>query len=1147
MPRLAIFGFSMFTCRQSRWIAVALLAGSLLSGSIWAAAPNDAPDVSARLSAIQPDPHSISRFSKTLRNTLSLQDRGALAQSRPVRVIVEFDQTEVASMAETRRNQAALTHDDAAILAERVLHYRQRKQQTLTALSAESLAVEYDYSHLPMSTWRLQSSAALEALLEQPGVKAVYSDVKLKHMLSQSLPLIRQPETTAQGGSGTGVAVAVLDTGVDYARAAFGSCAAPGGSCKVAFAQDFAPNDSALDADGHGTNVAATVLGVAPGVRIAALDVFENDLASSADIIAAINWAIANQATYNIVAMNLSLGGGSAASPCASDAFATPIANAKAAGILSAVAAGNSAFKTALSSPACVPAAVSVGAVYDSAMGRMAWSNCTDAATQADQITCFSNSASFLTLLAPGALITAAGITQGGTSQAAPHVAGAIAVLRAAYPSESVDATIGRLSGTGKPITDTNGITKPRIDLLSAFSSNSTSYLLTVTKSGVGSGAVTSNPTGINCGGTCNANFTGGAVVILTAQPVADSTFGGWGGACSGTGGCQVTMDAAKNVTATFNQAATSIALAEALDNAVLNWQTGGDVGWRGVQLSDRDAAQSGLIKDGQWSELSASLTGPGTLSFQWRVSSEADFDYLLFYVYNVLQSWITGETGWLRQTVNIGAGSHQIQWFYAKDDLVAEGSDAGWVDDVVFSATQTSLPDLTVVEVTSPANGAPGGKIEVAAATVNQGAVSAGASRLTFFLSSDSTITTSDINTGWSCSFASVAGGVTERCSGDIVIPATVPAGNYYLGAYADSAGSVTESNESNNGLAASNRIAIANSLAALTVSKGGTGSGKVSSNPAGIDCGAVCSANFATGAEVVLTVLPATGSAFSGWSGACAGTGSCAISMSAAKTVTATFTLTQTQSTAKIGAFRSGQWYLDANGNGAWDGCGTEFCFSGFGQTGDLPAAGNWDGGTKSYIGVLRSGTGQWFVDRNGNRKWDGCVADGCYSGFGAPGDLPVAGDWNGAGFAKIGVFRNGQWFLDANGNGAWNGCETELCLNFGQAGDLPVAGNWDGGSKAGVGVFRAGTWYLDYNGNGKWDGCGVDRCYFNSFGQAGDLPAAGDWNGDGKAKVGVFRAGTWYLDYNGNGAWDGCSVDRCYVGSFGQAGDWPVAGKW
>ena len=253
-------------------------------------------------------------------------------------------------------------------------------------------------------------------------------------------------------------------------------------------------------------------------------------------------------------------------------------------------------------------------------------------------------------------------------------------------------------------------------------------------------------------------------------------------------------------------------------------------------------------------------------------------------------------------------------------------------------------------------------------------------------------------------------------------------------------------------------------------------------------------------------------------------------------------------------VGVFRNGQWFLDANGNGVWDGCGTEFCFTGFGQAGDMPASGNWDGGSKSYIGVLRSGTGEWFIDLNGNRKWDGCVADGCYAGFGQAGDLPVAGDWTRTGGAKIGVFRNGQWFLDGDGDGQWDGCQpqgSDLCLSFGQFGDLPVAGDWSGSGLAGVGVFRAGTWYLDYNGNGKWDGCeqdgGQDKCLYGSFGQAGDLPAAGDWNGDGKAKVGVFRNGTWFLDYNGNGQWDGCDIDRCYFGSFGQAGDLPVAGKW
>ncbi len=80
-----------------------------------------------------------------------------------------------------------------------------------------------------------------------------------------------------------------------------------------------------------------------------------------------------------------------------------------------------------------------------------------------------------------------------------------------------------------------------------------TEYILTVLKSGTGSGTVTSSPAGINCGSDCSESYNPGTIVTLTATQDAGSTFAGWSGACSGTGQCSVTMNADQTVTATFN------------------------------------------------------------------------------------------------------------------------------------------------------------------------------------------------------------------------------------------------------------------------------------------------------------------------------------------------------------------------------------------------------------------------------------------------------------------------------------------------------------------------------------------------------------------------------------------------------------------
>ena len=150
---------------------------------------------------------------------------------------------------------------------------------------------------------------------------------------------------------------------------------------------------------------------------------------------------------------------------------------------------------------------------------------------------------------------------------------------------------------------------------------------------------------------------------------------------------------------------------------------------------------------------------------------------------------------------------------------------------------------------------------------------------------------------------------------------------------------------------------------------------------------------------------------------------------------------------------------------------------------------------------------------------------------------------------GRTDIGVFRNSMhmFYLDSNGNGAWNGAVTDRQYNFGISGDIPVTGDWDNNGAAEIGVFRNSThlFYLDYNGNGAWNGAVTDKSY--NFGISGDIPLSADWNDDGKSEIGVFRSSThvFYLDYNANGAWNGASVDRQY--NFGITGDKPITGSW
>ena len=405
----------------------------------------------------------------------------ALASGQSSELIVLFDDAAVEREASTLRRHAGITHDDAAVLSFKKERFRQIKEKAESRLLPGDLETVRDYSHLPMRFARIRSGAALERLLAQPEIAAVYENSPIQPVLTISLPFINEPAVAALGFTGSGTSVGIIDTGIDYTLPAFGSCTAPGtpAGCRVVASVDVTGNGVTLNKPpyNHGTNVAGIAAGVAPGTGIAAVNAFTNESSTVALVIDAINWTIANKSTYNITAINMSLSdGGYYASPCSdsgTNPFFVPVAAARSAGIIPVAASGNNGFTDGISAPACTPGVVSVGAVYDAAWGGpYSWgSGCTDPAASApDMIPCFSNSASFLTMLAPGAFITAAGTQMAGTSQASPHAAGAAALLRAAFPADTLDQTVNRLQSGGVPVTDPrNGLTTPRLNLLGAL------------------------------------------------------------------------------------------------------------------------------------------------------------------------------------------------------------------------------------------------------------------------------------------------------------------------------------------------------------------------------------------------------------------------------------------------------------------------------------------------------------------------------------------------------------------------------------------------------------------------------------------------------------------------------------------------------
>lgn len=120
-----------------------------------------------------------------------------------------------------------------------------------------------------------------------------------------------------------------------------------------------------------------------------------------------------------------------------------------------------------------------------------------------------------------------------------------------------------------------------------------------------------------------------------------------------------------------------------------------------------------------------------------------------------------------------------------------------------------------------------------------------------------------------------------------------------------------------------------------------------------------------------------------------------------------------------------------------------------------------------------------------------------------FGESVDVPVAGDWDGDGIATIGVFRDGLWLLDVDGDGRFT--EADANHRFGVAGDTPVVGDWNGDGIDDFAVFHDGDWRIDADGD-RAEGAG-DKTF--RLGGPDQTPIAGDWDGDGRDEPSVYQA--------------------------------------
>ncbi len=436
--------------------------------------------------------------------------------------------------------------ENQAVVQTQRLSIAQMQDSLLSRMTAFNVTGVKQFRTIPFLGMEVDA-AGLQFLQSSSEVASIQEDSLQAPSLAESVSLIGAPAAWAAGYSGTGQTVAILDTGVDKnhpflsGKVVAEACYSTTGSIGVISTTSTCPGGVARSTEAgsgvncgapgceHGTHVAgiaagrsATTAGVARDANIIAIQVFSRITGCTSggcvtayvsDVILGLERVQALRSSHNIAAVNLSLGSGKFTSNCDASqaAYKTAIDNLRSVGIATIVASGNDRYTGALSRPACISTAISVGSTGDG-------SSSAGSTATVDVVSSFSNGSSFLHLLAPGQWIRSS-IPGGGfadfpgTSMAAPHVVGALALLRSKAPNASVEQMLMALQSTGAPITDArNGITKPRIRVDAAATALATtpcSYSIAPTSQsfpasgGMGTVALTTTP---GCAATASSN-----------------------------------------------------------------------------------------------------------------------------------------------------------------------------------------------------------------------------------------------------------------------------------------------------------------------------------------------------------------------------------------------------------------------------------------------------------------------------------------------------------------------------------------------------------------------------------------------------------------------------------------------------------------